>query len=75
LEIAIGRVIGRYHPRHRAAEFRNFLAQVEHAMPVDLDIGLVLDNCATHKALPVKWLAHHPRYRVHFAPISASWPH
>src|SRR5262249_12204871 len=49
LDIATGRVIGRCYQRHRAVEFRNFLAQVEQAVPADLDIHLVLDNYATHR--------------------------
>jgi len=74
LDIATGRVIGRCYQRHRAVEFRNFLTQVEQAVPADLDIHLVLDNYATHKAPPVKvWLTRHPRYHVHFTPTSASW--
>jgi len=74
LDIATGRVIGRCYQRHRAVEFRNFLAQVEQAVPADLDIHLVLDNYATHKAPPVKaWLTRHPRYHLHFTPTSASW--
>jgi transposase len=52
----------------------NFLARVEQAVPTGLDIHLVLDNYAAHKAPPVKaWLARHPRYHVHFTPTSASW--
>src|SRR5215831_12516011 len=74
LDIATGRVIGRCYQRHRAVEFRNFLAQVEQAVPGDLDIHLVLDNYATHKAPPVTaWLTRHPRYHLHFTPTSASW--
>jgi transposase len=74
LDIATGRVIGRCYQRHRAVEFRKFLAAVEEAVPVDLDIHLVLDNYATHKAPPVRsWLARHPRYHLHFTPTSASW--
>ena len=43
-------------------------------MPADLDIHLVLDNYATHKAPPVNaWRARHPRYHLHFTPTSASW--
>jgi transposase len=71
-----GQVERRSHDyqRHRALEFRKFLAQVEQAMPADLDIHLVLDNYATHKAPPVKaWLARHPRYHRHFTPTNASW--
>ena len=71
---ALDIVIGRCYQRHRAVEFRKFLAAVEQAAPADLDIHLVLDNYATHKAPPVKaWLARHPRYHLHFTPTSASW--
>jgi transposase len=74
LDIATGQVIGRCYQRHRAVEFRKFLATVEQAVPADLDIHLVLDNYATHKAPPVKaWLARHRRYHLHFTPTSASW--
>jgi transposase len=74
LDIATGHVIGRCYQRHRAVEFRKFLTEVEQAVPADLDIHLVLDNYATHKAPPVKaWLARHPRYHLHFTPTSASW--
>ena len=74
LDIATGHVIGRCYQRHRAVEFRKFLSEVEQAVPSDLDIHLVLDNYATHKAPPVKaWLTRHPRYHLHFTPTSASW--
>jgi len=74
LDIATGHVIGRCYQRHRAVEFRKFLTEVEQAVPADLDIHLVLDNYAMHKAPPVKaWLARHPRYHLHFTPTSASW--
>lgn len=74
LDIATGQVIGRCYQRHRAVEFRKFLIAVEQVVPADLDIHLVLDNYATHKAPPVKaWLAGHPRYHLHFTPTSASW--
>ena len=74
LDVATGHVIGRCYQRHRAVEFRKFLITVEQAVPPDLDIHLVLDNYATHKAPPVKaWLARRPRYHLHFTPTSASW--
>jgi transposase len=74
LDIATGRVIGRCYQRHRAVEFRKFLATIDRAMPADLDLHLVLDNYATHKTPAVKaWLARHPRYHLHFTPTSASW--
>jgi transposase len=74
LDIATGRVIGRCYQRHRAVEFRRFLATVEQAVPANFDIHLVLDNYATHKAPPVRaWLTRHPRYHLQFTPTSASW--
>jgi hypothetical protein len=63
LDIATGRVIGRCYQRHRAIEFRKFLAQGEQAVPADLDIHLVLEITLPTKRHPVKaWLARHPRY-------------
>ena len=74
LDIATGRVIGRCFARHRAAEFRRFLDQVEANVPPNLDVHLVMDNYATHKAPVVKaWLLKRPRWHVHFTPTSASW--
>jgi hypothetical protein len=47
LDIATGQVIGKCYPRHRAAEFRNFLDQIEANVPKDLDVHLIMDNYAT----------------------------
>ena len=74
LDIATGRVIGKCFARHRAAEFRRFLDEVEAKVPADLDVHLVMDNYGTHKAPVVKaWLLKRPRWHVHFTPTSASW--
>ena len=74
LDVKAGTVIGRCFPRHRAAEFRRFLDDIEAAVPSDLDVHLVLDNSATHKTKTIRdWLAKRPRYHVHFTPTSASW--
>ncbi len=74
LDIATGRVIGKCYARHRAAEFRRFLDEVEAQLPPGLDIHLVMDNYATHKAPTVKaWLLKRPHWHVHFTPTSASW--
>jgi len=40
LDVATGRVIGKCYPRHRAAEFRNFLDEIETAVPRDLDVWI-----------------------------------
>ena len=74
LDIATGRVIGRCYPRHRAAEFRRFLDEIEANVPRDLDIHLVMDNYATHKTPLIRsWLAKRPRWHVHLTPTSSSW--
>ncbi len=74
LDIATGRVIGKCFARHRAAEFRRFLDAVEAHVPPDVDVHLVMDNYATHKAPTVRnWLLKRPRWHVHHTPTSASW--
>jgi transposase len=74
LDIATGRILGRCYRRHRASEFRRFLDAIDAAVPDDLDIHLVLDNYATHKAPKIKaWFAKRPRYHLHFTPTYASW--
>ncbi|MEI9990744.1 MAG: IS630 family transposase [Rhizomicrobium sp.] len=74
LDIATGHVIGKCYSRHRAAEFRSFLDEIEAAVPADLDVHLVMDNYATHKTPMVrKWFAKRPRWHVHLTPTSASW--
>jgi transposase len=72
--IADGTVIGELHRRHRASEYRKFLAAIDKAVPAELDVHIVCDNLATHKtALIHDWLARHPRFHVHFTPTGSSW--
>jgi transposase len=74
LEVATGKVIGSLHRRHRAEEFKKFLAKLDREVPRDLQIHLVLDNYATHKTPTVKnWLLAHPRFHLHFTPTGSSW--
>lgn len=74
LDVATGRVIGQCYPRHRAAEFRRFLDQIEAQVPAGLDVHLVMDNYATHKTPMIRaWLARRPRWHVHLTPTSSSW--
>jgi transposase len=74
LDIATGRVIGKCYSRHRAAEFRKFLDEIEAAVPRDLDVHLIMDNYATHKTPLIRnWLAKRPRWHVHLTPTSSSW--
>jgi transposase len=74
LDVKAGTVIGKCFPRHRAAEFRRFLDEIDANVPSDQDAHLVLDNSATHKTKAIRdWLAKRPRYHLHFTPTSASW--
>jgi transposase len=74
LDLATGKVIGSLHARHRAIEFRNFLATIDRNVPPGLDVHVVLDNVSTHKTPAIhRWLAAHPRFHLHFTPTSSSW--
>jgi transposase len=74
LDVASGFVIGKCYKRHRAAEFLDFLKQIDAQAPHGLDVHIVMDNYATHKTATIKaWLLRRPHYHVHFTPTSASW--
>ena len=74
LNFKAGTVIGQFHSRHRALEFRKFLETIDGAAPKRLDLHLILDNYATHKTPAIKrWLLRHPRFHLHFIPTGASW--
>lgn len=71
-----GKVIGSCLPRHRGREFIKFLTQLEHAVPPDREIHLIVDNYSTHKSAAVaRWLTPKKRHRFHFhfTPTSSSW--
>jgi transposase len=74
LDVASGQVIGSLHRRHRAVEFKKFLAKIDAEVPADLDVHLICDNLSTHKTPAItKWLETHPRFHLHFTPTSSSW--
>src|SRR5271154_2029467 len=74
LDAKAGTVIGEFHQRHRAVEFRNFLATIDAAVPGELELHLILDNYGTHKTPAIKrWLLRHPRFHLHFTPTGGSW--
>jgi transposase len=74
LNVATGEVMATTRRRHRAAEFIDFLNDIDKAVPVDLAIHVVLDNAKTHKTPAVqRWLLRHPRVVFHFTPTSSSW--
>src|ERR1700677_4537217 len=72
--IADGTVISELRRHHRAAEFKEFLARIDKNVPAGLEVHLVCDNLATHKAPVIQaWLARHPRFCLHFTPTGSSW--
>jgi len=74
LNTADGTVISSLHRRHRAVEFRKFLAKIDETVPDHLEVHLVCDNYGTHKSPTITaWLARHPRFHMHFTPTYSSW--
>ena len=73
-DTADGTVISSLHRRHRAVEFKKFLAKIDKQVPDGLDVHLVCDNYGTHKAPAIRtWLQNHPRFHVHYTPTYSSW--
>jgi hypothetical protein len=67
-------MIGKCYKRHWAAEFLDFLKQIDAALPKGPDVRLGMDNYATHKTPRIKaWLARRPHWQNYFTPMSASW--
>jgi transposase len=74
LDVATGEVIGSIHRRHRAVEFKKFLAKLDREVPAGLDVHLICDNYSTRKAPTITaWLAAHPRFHMHHTPTYSSW--
>lgn len=74
LEVATGKVITHLSEQHRAVDFRDFLDQIDRRVEPSLDVHVICDNLAAHKAPVVhRWLLAHPRFTLHFTPTYASW--
>jgi transposase len=74
LDIASGKVIAQLPARHRAIEFKRFLARIDKAVPAGLDVQVICDNSSTHKTPGShRWLLGHPRFHLHFTPTYSSW--
>ena len=74
LDTASGKIIGEFHQRHRAVEFRKFLNTIDRSVPPQLDVHIIMDNYATHKTAAIRrWLVGHPRFHVHYTPTGTSW--
>lgn len=74
LDVATGRVITDMHKRHRTEEFLKFLRLIDRSVDPSLDIHVIADNYATHKAPRVRsFLLRNPRFHMHFIPTHSSW--
>jgi len=74
LEVATGKVITDLRKSHTAADFIAFLNKIDHEVPDELDVHVILDNLSTHKTPAVhEWLLRHSRFHFHFTPTYGSW--
>jgi len=74
LNVPDGIVIEACMSRHRHQEWIKFLKHIDAATDPEAQLHLVADNYATHKHSKVRrWLVRHPRFHMHFTPISSSW--
>jgi len=74
MNVQDGTVITSTHRRHRAREFRKFLATIDQTVPEHLDVHVICDNYGTHKRPTVKrWLQkNYPRFHGRFSPTYSS---
>jgi transposase len=76
LNVASGLVISQLTPRHRAIEFKRFLARIDSQVPAGLEVHVICDNSSTHTTPEIRrWLVRHPRFQLHFTPTYSSWLH
>jgi putative transposase len=74
LNVLNGAVLTDRKPRHRHQEFLAFLREIDKAVPAELDIHRIVDNCSTHNHARVKaWLAARSRWHLRFIPTYSSW--
>ena len=74
LSALTGRVVGECYGRRRYREFLKFLRHLDRGFPGDLVLHVILDDHGTHdRETARRWLAGHPRFRLHFTPTGASW--
>jgi transposase len=74
LNVASGLVISQLTPRHRAIEFKRFLARIDTQVPAGLEVHVICDNSSTHTTPEIRrWLVRHPRFQLHLTPTYSSW--
>jgi transposase len=76
LNVGTGEMITECRANHTAADVLAFFKRIDKTVPRSLDVHVLLDNLATHRAPDVtEWLAHprRARWHLHFVPTSSSW--
>jgi transposase len=76
MNVGTGEVLYDTKKSHKAADVLAFFKLIDLHVEKDLEIHVVLDNLAAHKAPPVaEWLADpkRARWHLHFTPTSSSW--
>jgi hypothetical protein len=72
LNIATGKVISKLSAQHTAADFRDFLDQIDQQAEPGQEVHVICDNLSTHKAPAVqKWLLDAPA--TGGAPARVTW--
>jgi transposase len=72
LDILTGQIKAGHYPRRRRREFLDFMNDLVKAHR-DKEMHVILDNLNTHKPKNDRWLAQHPKVRLHYTPTHASW--
>jgi len=74
MNTATGKVIGKLSAQHRAAGFRDFLAETGRQADPGLAVHVICDNLSAHKTPVIhRWLLARPRFVLHFTPTCSSW--
>lgn len=70
-----GEVFGICRRRKRQVEFIELLEEIDCKTAATITrIHLICDNVSIHRGKQVQaWLAHHPRFALHFTPVHCSW--
>ena len=70
-----GIVYGRCYKRKRQIECIDFFEYLDETIPKNITIiHIICDNVSTHHGKEVKkWVAEHPRFRLHYTPVHCSW--
>ena len=74
VEVMASMVTDNKYTREQATTYGSFLDRIDSVAPAHMDVYLVVDNYATHKAQKIReWMAKRPRFQLHLAPGHDAW--